>query len=48
MRVRTDKGQEGWIEERSLVPQDIYDGFQKLAKDNANRQCRPTARRAPN
>ena len=36
VRVRTDKGQEGWIEERSLVPQAIYDGFQQLAKDNAN------------
>ena len=36
LRVRTDKGQEGWVEERSLVPQDIYDGFQKLAQDNAN------------
>lgn len=36
LRVRTDKGQEGWIEERSLVPQDVYDGFQKLAQDNVN------------
>ncbi len=36
LRVRTDDGHEGWIEERSLVPQDIYDGFQKLAQDNAN------------
>jgi hypothetical protein len=36
LRVRTDKGQEGWIEERSIVPQDVYDGFQQLAKDNAN------------
>jgi uncharacterized protein YgiM (DUF1202 family) len=36
LRVRTDSGQEGWIEERSLVPQDIYDGFQKLAQDDAN------------
>lgn len=35
LRVRTDKGQEGWVEERSLVPQDIYDGFQKLSEDNA-------------
>jgi hypothetical protein len=35
LRVRTDKGQEGWIEERSLVPQDVYDGFQKLVQDNA-------------
>jgi hypothetical protein len=36
LRVRTDSGQEGWIEERSLVPHDIYDGFQKLAQDDAN------------
>ena len=36
LRVRTDSGQEGWVEERSLVPQDIYDGFQKLASDNAS------------
>src|SRR5690242_2380689 len=34
-RVRTTGGQEGWVEERSLVPQDIYDQFQKLAADNA-------------
>jgi len=34
VRVRTDKGQEGWIEERSLVSQEIYDGFQKLAKES--------------
>jgi hypothetical protein len=36
LRVRTDSGQEGWVEERSLVPQEIYDQFQKLAADNAN------------
>ena len=36
LRVRTDSGQEGWIEERSLVPQEIFDQFQKLAADNAN------------
>ncbi len=36
VRVRTDSGQEGWIEERSLIPQDVYDGFQKLAQDNAD------------
>jgi uncharacterized protein YgiM (DUF1202 family) len=34
-RVKTDKGQEGWIEERSLVPQEVYDGFQQLAKDSS-------------
>jgi len=35
LRVRTDSGQEGWIEERSLASQEVYDGFQKLAQDNA-------------
>lgn len=34
-RVKTDKGQEGWIEERSLIPQEVYDGFQQLAKDSS-------------
>jgi SH3-like domain-containing protein len=38
LRVRADNGQEGWIEERSLVPQDVYDAFQKLASDNAGQQ----------
>lgn len=36
LRVRSASGQEGWVEERSLVPQDIYEGFQKLAEENAN------------
>ncbi len=31
VRVRTDSGLEGWIEQRYLVSQQIYDGFQKLA-----------------
>jgi SH3-like domain-containing protein len=31
-RVRTANGTEGWIEQRSLVPQSVYDGFQKLAQ----------------
>ena len=46
LRVRTDSGQEGWIEERSLVPQEVYDAFQKLASDNASQQvqARGTAR----
>ena len=35
LRVKTNKGQEGWIEERSLVPQEVYDGFQQLAKDSS-------------
>jgi len=33
LKVRTDSGQEGWIEERSLVSQEVYDAFQKLEKD---------------
>jgi Bacterial SH3 domain len=36
LRVRTDAGQEGWIEERSLVSQEVYDAFQKLVQENAN------------
>ncbi len=34
LRVRTDSGQEGWIEERSLVTQDVYDAFQKLVQES--------------
>ena len=33
VRVRTDGGVEGWVEQRSLVIQDVFDGFQKLAQD---------------
>jgi len=36
LRVRTDSGQEGWIEERSLVSQEVYDAFQKLVQENAS------------
>jgi SH3-like domain-containing protein len=35
-RVRTASGAEGWIEQRSLVPQSVYDGFQKLAQQQKN------------
>jgi SH3-like domain-containing protein len=31
-RVRTASGAEGWMEQRSLAPQQVYDGFQKLAQ----------------
>jgi SH3-like domain-containing protein len=31
-RVRTAEGAEGWIEQRHLVTQQVYDGFQKLAQ----------------
>lgn len=33
-RVRTASGLEGWIEQRYLVDQRVYDGLQKLTKDN--------------
>jgi hypothetical protein len=35
-RVRTGSGVEGWIEQRYLVDQQIYEGLQKLTKDNLN------------
>lgn len=35
-RVRTAKGEEGWIEQRYLVSQQIFDGFQKLAAQEQN------------
>jgi Bacterial SH3 domain len=35
-RVRTASGAEGWIEQRSLVPQSVYDGFQKLSQQAQN------------
>jgi hypothetical protein len=34
VRVRTDKGIEGWIEQRSLISQEVFDAFQKLAADS--------------
>ena len=36
VRVRTQGGTEGWVEERYLIGPDIYEGFQKLAADNKN------------
>ncbi len=33
-RVRTADGIEGWIEQRNLVDQQVYDQLQKLTKDN--------------
>jgi SH3-like domain-containing protein len=36
VRVRTDGGLEGWIEQRYLVPEQVYDGFQKLAQQEQN------------
>jgi SH3-like domain-containing protein len=36
VRVRNDSGTEGWIEQRYVVPQQVYDGFQKLAQQEQN------------
>jgi SH3-like domain-containing protein len=35
-RVKTQTGAEGWIEERYVITQDVYDGFEKLSKENAS------------
>jgi len=35
-RVRTASGVEGWIEQRYLVDQQVFDGLQKLTKENLN------------
>lgn len=35
VRVRTSNGSDGWVEQRSLVGEDVFQAFQKLAKDNA-------------
>lgn len=34
LRVKTPRGEIGWIEERYLVDADVYDGFQKLASSS--------------
>jgi hypothetical protein len=36
VRVRTDSNVEGWIEQRNLVPQQIFDSLQTLAQENQN------------
>src|SRR5271156_15773 len=35
-RIRTAGGAEGWIEQRYLVTQQVFDGFQKLAQQAQN------------
>jgi SH3-like domain-containing protein len=35
LRVQTEKGETGWIEERTVVGQDVYDAFATLAKQHA-------------
>jgi len=36
VRLRTSEGKEGWVEERYLVGQDVYDQMQQMAADNRN------------
>jgi len=35
VKVRTAGNQEGWVEVRFLAGQEVYDGFEKMAKENA-------------
>ena len=35
-RVRTQNGAEGWVEQRYLVSQQVYDAFQKLKREEQN------------
>jgi len=41
--VRTASGIEGWMEQRYLVTQQVYDGFQALAKQEQNAPVQGTA-----
>ena len=34
VHVKTKDGKDGWVEERYLVGQNVFDGFEKLKKDN--------------
>jgi SH3-like domain-containing protein len=36
VHVRTASGADGWVEQRSLVDEDVYQVFQKLARNNAS------------
>jgi SH3-like domain-containing protein len=41
--VRTENGAEGWVEQRYLVSQQVYDGFQKLKQQEQNSPVEGTA-----
>jgi hypothetical protein len=45
-RVRSIRGEEGWIADRYLIPAETYEKFEKLSSDNANTpiQANGTAR----
>src|SRR5438445_3522912 len=42
-KIRTTTGLEGWVEQRYLVTQQVYDGFQKLAAEEKNSPVEGTA-----
>jgi SH3-like domain-containing protein len=42
-RVRTQSGIEGWVEQRYLVSQQVYDGFQKLIQEEKDEPVEGTA-----
>ena len=42
-RVRTASGAEGWVEQRYLVSQQVYDGFQKLKQQEQSSPVQGTA-----
>ncbi|MBV9087420.1 MAG: SH3 domain-containing protein [Acidobacteria bacterium] len=46
VHVHTERNETGWMEQRYLVSQEVYDGFQKLAADTAHDvvQAHATAR----
>jgi len=43
VRVRTPRGEEGWIQERYLADQATFDQFQRLAEQNKNVPAQATA-----
>ena len=42
-RVRTESGAEGWVEQRYLVNQQVFDAFQRLAAERKNAPVEATA-----
>ena len=42
-RIRTESGAEGWVEQRYLVNQQVFDAFQKLAEQEKNSPVQATA-----
>jgi hypothetical protein len=36
VKVRTAEGVEGWLEQRYIITQQVFDSFQKLSQDHAN------------